>query len=152
MPRATVIILLGILVSGLTGCAHDDRSQSSGSETAIIDSKNLLAFRQQEEADLVVDFLDWYDLRVDKPALGIRPYRSPVTKADFLRALNSSNLQRHFAVVVMDKRWSIAAQRVSLDELEAFMRGVGFQRIVFQQARGDSDPKTGLPILRDTAQ
>jgi hypothetical protein len=108
----------------------------------------LPAFRQQAEADAVIEFLDWGSIRITKPAR-TGPAET-LDKPSFLEIIAKPEFAKDLAVVVMDKRWSIASDAVSLDDIEACLRRAGIRRIVFQQARSFRDPKTGFPILRDT--
>jgi hypothetical protein len=146
-------ILFIMLMLALEGCrTHERQAGATAPDTSVreYDPSGLLAFRQQAEADLVVDFLDWDDITIGKPSpAGAAP---ALNRHSFLQAVGRLAIQKRLAVVVMDKRWSIASHRVGLDEVEAVMRGLGFERVVFQQARSVINFETGLPILRDTAE
>jgi hypothetical protein len=103
-----------------------------------------LAFRQQEQADVVLSFLDWGSLDLTKPKV---EGKTSVAKEQLPGILDQAKVGRGLVVVVLDKR----AEQVPISELEAFFLQLGFQRVIVQQAVSDFDPK-GLPILSDSAQ
>jgi hypothetical protein len=148
--RHVIAIIFGLLCLCQTGCKHAPFGTSvSNYSFSVSDRADTPAFRLQRDADLVVAFFDWSDLRIWQPSTCSNQHQ--MTRATFVQSLNSfPDLDRNLVVVVMDKRWSVAQSRVSLDEMEHFMTDLGFRRIVFQQARSARVDGVGFPILRDT--
>lgn len=130
MPvRFTVAVVL-LATFALVGCSQKPATPPS--------------FRQQEQADVVLTFLDWSSLDLTKPKV---EGKIRVTKEQLPGILDQAKAARGLVVVVLDKR----AEQVSISELEAFFLQLGFQRVIVQQALSDLDPN-GLPILSDSAQ
>jgi hypothetical protein len=136
MKSALLLLLLVVNLAG-GGCSTKSKSP-------------YRAFQQQDEADLVVEFWHWDSWAISKPAITDNKHLLRLSKQEFLDKLSQLAFHRHFVVVIFDKREAPAGKGASMDELESFFRGLGFQRMVFQQAVSDWCPD-GLPILRDSA-
>jgi hypothetical protein len=115
------------------------------------------ASRQQEEADLVVNFQSWNSISFLKPDItgmaGAQTVRAKTfTRSGVEKLLRNLKLPRDFVVVVLDRRYSPdpMVAHGGMDEIQKFFEGLGFRRIAFQD--GAALGRTGgMPILRDTA-
>jgi hypothetical protein len=114
------------------------------------------AARQQEEANLVVNFQSWNSISFIKPditgtagTLTVRP--KTFTREGVVKLLRNLKVPRDFVVVVLDRRHEPdpMVAKGGMDGIQDFFQGLGFRRIVIQDgsAFGRTD---GTPILPDT--
>jgi len=102
------------------------------------------AFRQEREADLSLTFTSWEDIDA-YPGYHRESYRRDLSRAGFLRFLREVPMARSLCVVIFAKN---ASDDIGMDEIEAFLKGEGFRRVIFQQHVGKR-VEEGRPILRE---
>lgn len=101
------------------------------------------AFRQELEADLSLTFTSWEDIDAT-PGVRRESCRRDLSRTEFLRFLREVPMGRSLCVVIFAKN----ADDVGMDEIETFLKGEGFRRVIFQQHVGKHVDE-GRPILRE---
>jgi hypothetical protein len=82
----------------------------------------------RRDADLIVGFVSWQVLYVDKPKITDGPVLFPLTKEAFLEKWSALTTEKKLALVIFSKA-SYPSEEV-LDEVESFFKGLGFRRVV----------------------
>ena len=107
-----------------------------------------LAFRQESEADVVLDFLNWNHWRFSAKSGSELPDPPVKTRESLSSALESRSHGKK-AVVIFDKVLKVHEEDVLA--LEAIFKKAGFRSLVVQQGVGLDGFRitTGRPILKE---
>ncbi|NLH72880.1 MAG: hypothetical protein GX456_07485 [Verrucomicrobia bacterium] len=107
-----------------------------------------VAFHQQTEADMVVEYWTLSHFSISKPALADGRALKVFSDVTFTPLFPSLSLEKRSVVVVLDKRADPGGRCLVevMAEAECYFRSLGFSTVLFQLAVSDDDP-TGLPIV-----
>jgi hypothetical protein len=140
--RIVNIIIMVVLLGQCAGCLSRQKKSKP----------RLIAFEQQEKADIVIDFFTWRNIAVAKPPVTDGKCLKVMSQAEFFKRLPGLTRKRNFIVVVLDKAPDPdgKSDEEVMNDVQLVLTNAGFKRVVFQQSVGDEHPD-GLPILRDSA-
>jgi hypothetical protein len=134
---SSISFLLALLATALCGCTHHaDPGTTSEQSVEQIRSETERAFAQEREADVVVFYDTARELIVQRP----EPEQRFASEDILLTHLTKRPAPKRLLVVILSKRHEWSDPKQTLDGFWQACRRTGFERVIIQQAAGDSRP------------